>query len=116
MIGAQFVTTITGILARVQTEDRAKLDQAAAWAADAKTGGKRVVMYCMGHLFPDEISKTAIGGLFDSASVEFRVYQRAAAPNDAYSPGDALIHIGYQHPPSILLTRAKKARRTSRLC
>jgi hypothetical protein len=108
VIGGQFIQTISAILKRVKAEDRDAINRAATWSAGAKTHGKRLMMYSMGHLFPDEVAKSPIGALFES-SVWNSGFTNAPPPNDQYAEGDVLIHIGYQHPPTPMLARAKKA-------
>lgn len=108
VLGNRFVDAITAMLRRVEAEQRANLDRAGAWAREAKAQGKQLFMYSMGHLFPDEVGKTAIGGMFKSA-VWNAGFRRSKPPEDDYAPGDVAVHIGYQHPPVHLLQRARPA-------
>lgn len=103
-----YVDAITAMLRRVEAEERANIERAAEWAADARRADKRLIMYSMGHLFPDEVEKTAIGDLFESA-VWNSGFFALKVPDHSYAPGDVLIHIGYQHPPYRMLQRARPA-------
>jgi len=108
VIGGAWLDTIGAILRRVETQERAKLNEAGVWCAEAKKRGKRLAMYSMGHLFPDEVANTAIGALFESAvwNAGFRNF----VPLEMnYAEGDVFVHIGYQHPPSNLLQPARAA-------
>ncbi len=105
-MGARFIDTVAAILERVEREQRPMLEQTARWAADAKRNGHRLAMYSMGHLFPAEVQDTAIGKLFESA-VWPSGFMQHAVPDHAYTEGDVLVHIGYQHPPYRLLDRAR---------
>jgi hypothetical protein len=107
VVGNRFLDTIGSMLRRVDKEERGRLDQAGAWAAEAKAQGKQLFMYSMGHLFPDEVGKTDIGRIFRSAV--WNAGFRHPYPEDAYAPGDLMVHIGYQHPPDVLLRRARPA-------
>lgn len=107
VIGNRFVDIISAMLRRVEQEERAHLDQAGAWAKEAKAQGKQLFMYSMGHLFPDEVGKTEIGAVFRSAV--WNAGFRHEKPKDAYAPGDLAVLIGYQHPPDDLLRRARPA-------
>lgn len=108
LLGNRFIEIISGMLRRVQQDEHGDLARAGAWVRQAKADGREVIMYSMGHLFPDEVAKTAIGRLFRSTvwNAGFRTH---AKPDDTYTPGDVLIHIGYQHPPEVLLGRARPA-------
>lgn len=108
VLANRYCDAVSAMLKRVEAEERLQLDQAGQWSADAKDHGKRLIMYSMGHMFPDAIGKTDIGKVFESYvwNAGFRVAQ---APDHQYGPGDTLIHIGYQHPPSSLLRKAVPA-------
>ncbi len=106
--GSRFVDTITAMLRRVAREEAADLERAGAWAREARAAGKRVVMYSMGHLFPDEVGKTAIGEVFHS-DVWNAGFRRHPKPDDPFGPGDCIVLIGYQHAPDVLLARARPA-------
>jgi hypothetical protein len=107
MLGNRFVDLIGAMLRRVEKEQRGNLDKAGAWAREARAQDKQLVMYSMGHLFPDEVGKTEIGRVFRSAV--WNAGFRHPAPNDTYVPGDVIVHIAYQHPPDDLLRRARPA-------
>ena len=108
VIGKRFVDTISAMLRRVETEQRTNLDIAAQWAREAKAAGGALYMYSMGHLFPDEIGKTDIGKMFKSA-VWNAGFRTSPPPEDVYHPGDFTVHVGYQHPPTLMLERITKA-------
>jgi len=108
VLGKRFVETISGMLRRVETEQRSNLDTAGQWAREAKAGGHTLYMYSMGHLFPDEVGKTDIGKMFKSA-VWNAGFRNSPPPEDVYHPGDFAVHVGYQHPPSLMLERITKA-------
>jgi hypothetical protein len=65
-------------------------------------------MYSMGHIFPAEVERTAIGKLFKSGEW-YSAFSYMKPPDDAYHPGDVLVHIGYQHPPTVMLQRARRS-------
>jgi hypothetical protein len=108
VIGKRFVETISTMLRRIETEQHSNLDTAGRWAREAKAGGHTLYMYSMGHLFPDEVGKTDIGKMFKSA-VWNAGFRTSAPPDDAYQPGDFAVHVGYQHPPSLMLERITRS-------
>jgi hypothetical protein len=108
VIGKRFVDTISGMLRRVEAEQRQNLDTAGQWAREAKAGGHALYMYSMGHLFPDEVEKTDIGKMF-KAAVWNAGFRNSPLPEDAYRPGDFTVHVGYQHPPTLMLERITRA-------
>ena len=108
VLGGRYVEAIAAMLRRMEAEERGKLDTAGRWASEAKRAGKRLIMYSMGHLFPDEVGQTAMGKLFASA-VWNSGSSYSKPPDDAYQRGDLVIHVGYQHPPTLMLERARAA-------
>lgn len=106
-LGNRFVDEITRMVKRVESEERAKLDKAGAWAREARAKGGSLYMYSMGHIFPFEVEQTAIGSLFKSAV--WNAGFHGAHPMDTYGPNDLAVHIGYQQPTDILLRRARPA-------
>ncbi|MBP8131062.1 MAG: hypothetical protein KA184_15900 [Candidatus Hydrogenedentes bacterium] len=106
--GNRFADIVAGMLRRVAREEQARLECAGAWAREAREAGKRLYMYSMGHLFPDEVGKTAMGELFHS-DVWNAGFRRHAKPGDAFGGGDFVALIGYQHAPDDLLLRARSA-------
>lgn len=106
-ISKRFVEITTEKARRAAWEEHAKMARAAAWAVEAQTAGRNLFMYSMGHLFPDEIEKTAIGKYFRSAV--WNAGFRHPAPSDTYAEGDLAVLIGYQHPAEELLARARPA-------
>ena len=108
VIANRYVNAVAAMLRRVEQEDREKIDRAGEWAAEAKRAGRQLFMYSMGHIFPAEVEKTAIGALFKS-EVWNSGFSYHKPPDDAYHPGDVLIHIGYQHPPTEMLKRARRS-------
>lgn len=102
-----YVDAVTGMLHRIEKDERAELDQAGAWVREARKNKKQLFMYSMGHLFPDEVGKTDIGKVFRSAG--WNAGFRAAHPEDSYQEGDLAVHIGYQHPADTLLHKARPA-------
>lgn len=107
VIGNRFVDIITGMLNRVEREQRGNLDRAGAWAREAKAQHKQLFMYSMGHLFPDEVGKTIIGTVFRSGV--WNAGFRCPKPQDNFNEGDFITLIGYQHPPDDLLQKARPA-------
>ncbi|MDO8586673.1 MAG: hypothetical protein Q7T82_06490 [Armatimonadota bacterium] len=107
VLGGRYIDTVTAMLGRIEKEEGEKLDRAKEWAHEARADGKRLFMYSMGHIFPDEISKNAIGEQFESAV--WNAGFPHAKPDDEYSAGDFVAHIGYQHPPGQLLRKARAA-------
>lgn len=108
VIGKRFVDTISGMLRRVETDQRSNLDTAGRWAREAKAARHTLYMYSMGHLFPDEVGKTDIGKMFKSA-VWNAGFRNSPPPEDVYNHGDFVVHVGYQHPPSLMLERITRA-------
>ena len=107
ILGGCYIEAVSAMLKRIEKEQRKNLDRAKAWAHEAREAGKRVMMYSAGHIFPEEISNTAIGKLFESGTWETGF--RHPKPGHDYSAGDFIAHIGYQHPPDGLLRKARKA-------
>jgi len=106
VLGHRFIDAVADMLRRVEAEERKNINRAAGWAAAAKRSGKQLFMYSMGHIFPAEVEKTAIGQLFKSG-VWNSGFSYLKPPDDACNAGDVLIHIGYQHPPTEMLRRAR---------
>ncbi len=102
-----YAEAVTGMLLRIEKEERTALDRAGEWVREARNGKKQLFMYSMGHLFPDEVGNTDIGRLFHSAG--WNAGFRAPHPEDSYREGDLAVHIGYQHPTDALLRRARPA-------
>lgn len=108
VLAKEYATRISAMLRRCEAQHRTDFDTVGAWVAEAKKEGRTLIMYSMGHLFPDEVGKTAIGGLFKS-DVWNAGFSYIPEPKDVYSAGDVVIHIGYQHPPRNMLERAKSS-------
>ncbi len=108
VVGNAFLDAVGAMLKRVEAEERAQIDLAGAWIREARAHGKRLFMYSMGHVFPDEVGKTAIGAIFKSA-VWNAGFRQSELPNDTFAPGEVVVHIGYQHPPTRLFERARPA-------
>lgn len=106
VIGNRFVDIISGMLRRIMRGEPGGLAKAGAWAHAAHESGKLLYMYSMGHLFPDEVGKTAIGEMFKSA-VYNAGFRRSPMPDDTYGDGDVIVHIGYQHAADTLLDKAR---------
>jgi len=107
VLGQRYVDTVLAILRRAEEEERAKLDTAKEWVREARENGGRAFMYSMGHIFPAEISDTAIGERFESAT--WNAGFPYPKPEHDYSADDFVAHIGYQHPPDDLLRKARAA-------
>jgi len=107
VLGGRYIDTVSAMLKRIEKEQRKNVDRARAWVRAARAADKRLIMYSMGHMFPDEISDTAIGKLFESAAWDAGF--RHPTPEDDYSAGDFIAHVGYQHPPCDLLRKARAA-------
>ena len=108
VLGNRYADAVTAILGRADAENSRNFLTAASWAAEAITGGHKVIMYSMGHFLPDEIGKSAIGADFESGTWNSG-FTYLTPPDDAYADGDVLIHIGYQHPPDGLLKAGRAA-------
>ena len=108
VLGVRYTGAVKSILQRVEREDRQALNTAGAWAAEALASGHQVIVYSMGHFLPEEIDKTAIGADFKSG-VWNSGFTSSPPPDDTYVRGDAIIHIGYQHPPYGLFEKARAA-------
>ena len=107
VVANRYVDAVAAMLRRIEMEEHAGLDQAGAWARDARRNKKQLFMYSMGHLFPDEVGKTDIGKVFQSAG--WNAGFRVPHPEDRYHDGDLAVHIGYQHPADTLLRAARPA-------
>jgi hypothetical protein len=107
-LGLSYTATVGTMLERVEREMGPRIAQAAAWTAEAHAAGKQTIMYNMGHMFPHEVADTEIATLFKS-EVWYSGFSQMPPPDDAYTAGDVLLHIGYQHPPYELLPKAKHA-------
>ena len=107
VLANRYVDAVTGMLHRIEKEERAKLDKAGAWVREARKSSRQLFMYSMGHLFPDEVGKTDIGKVFQSAG--WNAGFRVAHPEDSYHEGDLAVHICYQHPTDALLRKARPA-------
>lgn len=106
VLAEEYIKRVSVMLRRCEKECRSNLDRAGQWAGRAITSGAKPMMYSMGHLFPDEIEKTAIGADFRTA-VWNAGFSYLPAPEDNSKKGDLVLHIGYQHPPLPMLSRAK---------
>lgn len=107
-LSGEYITRVAAMLRRCQREHRADFDRAAMWARQSIANGGEPTMYSMGHIFPDEIAKTAIGKDFRSAQWEAGI-SFVTVPNEVYHRGQVLIYVGYQHPPTSMLSKAKEA-------
>ncbi|MGC9053104.1 MAG: hypothetical protein ACP5KS_04385 [Candidatus Hydrogenedens sp.] len=108
VLAKDYAMRVSAMLRRCEQQHRADFDTVGLWVAEAKKAGRTLTMYSMGHIFPDEVSKTSIGSLFRS-EVWNAGFSYIPEPKDVYSRGDVVIHIGYQHPPRNMLERAKNA-------
>lgn len=104
----EYVSRIASMLRRCEEKHRPDFERIGVWVAEANKAGHTLWMYSMGHLFPDEISKTPIGTLFKSG-VWNAGFSYIPEPSDKFYKGDVVIHIGYQHPPRTMLERARLA-------
>jgi len=107
VLAGRYADTVIAMLHRIEKEERAQLDKAGTWVREAKKSGKQLFMYSMGHLFPDEVGKTDIGKLFQSAG--WNAGFRVPHPEDNYHEGDLAVHLCYQHPTDALLRKARPA-------
>lgn len=105
VMGRAYIDSVRAMLRRIEKEHRRDLDKVGEWARSARSGGKRLYMYSMGHMFPDEIAKSDIGKLFRSGV--WNAGFRNPRPDDEWRRGDLVVHVGYQHPPDDLLRRAR---------
>jgi hypothetical protein len=107
-ISGEYIERLGAILRRCEKENRSNFDRAGQWAGVALRNGGMPRMYSMGHLFPDEVEKTAIGDSFVSAAWNAG-FSYIPYPRDTYGKGDILIHVGYQQPPLPMLQDGKTA-------
>ena len=107
VLGGRYVDAVSAMLRRVEDEERENIDRARDWAHEARIAGKRLFMYSTGHIFPEEIENTAIGEVFQSGV--WNAGFPHPTPEDDYSEGDFVSHVGYQHPPEDLLRKARAA-------
>ncbi len=105
VLGAEYLQAVKGLLQRIETEKRKDIDLGGQWIRDAKKNGHDVLMYTMGHFPPYEAEETAIGEAFETG--RWNSGFRQEPPEREFAEGDVLIHIGYQHPPYVLLQRAR---------
>jgi hypothetical protein len=91
-------------LTRLEKEQRDNLETAGKWAREARKQNHRLIMYSMGHLFPDEVGRTEIGKIYHSDVWNAGFHH--PTPQDTYAAGEFIAHIGYQQPPDDLLRKA----------
>ena len=103
-ISTKFVMFLKDRLDRLEKEQRRNIELAGKWAREARAQNRRLIMYSMGHLFPDEVGKTEIGKIY--LSDVWNAGFHHPTPQDTYSPGEFIAHIGYQQPPDNLLRKA----------
>lgn len=108
LLATEYANLVSAMLRRCEARHRSDFDTVGEWIADAKKTSRTLIMYSMGHLFPDEVGKTAIGSMFRS-EVWNAGFSYIPEPKDVYAKGDVVIHIGYQHPPRTMLERAENA-------
>ncbi len=104
----EYANRVSAMLRRCEAKHRSDFYTVGKWVSEAKKAGHSLTMYSMGHLFPDEVAKTAIGNLFRS-EVWNAGFSYIPEPKDVYAKGDVVIHIGYQHPPRTMLERSQSA-------
>jgi PAS domain S-box-containing protein len=56
VLGERYIDAVSGMIRRMEKEERKNLDRARAWVYEAREAGRRLIMYSMGHIFPGEIS------------------------------------------------------------
>ena len=106
LLGNEYITEVAAILRRCERENRAELDRAGQWAAQALRGTRKPWMFSMGHIFPHEVGDTAIAEHFQSAHYNAG-FSNEPFPDVSLGKGDLITFIGYQHPPIPLLEHAK---------
>jgi hypothetical protein len=106
-LGRRYVDRISAMLTRVGDEQQQNLARAGSWCQEARKRGDKLYMYSMGHLFPALVDDTDLATTFTSAT--WNAGFRGDPPNHSYQEGEVTVHIGYQHPPSLLLRRAREA-------
>lgn len=104
----EYIKRVAAMLRRCAKEHRADLDRAAAWSAQAVRAGKQPTLYSMGHMFPDEVAKTEIGATFHSEPWN-EGFSYLPQPPVNFAKGQAVLYLGYQHPPQSILQEAKTA-------
>jgi hypothetical protein len=107
VIGGRYLDALGARLKRVETEQRVNLDKTGAWGREARQRGRHLFLYSMGHLIPEEVSRTKLGTFFHGAV--WNAGFRQPYPQDVYAPGDVAVLIGYQHPADELLRLARPA-------
>lgn len=103
-VSAKFVMFLKDRLDRLEKEQRGNIELAGKWAREAKAHNRRLIMYSMGHLFPDEVGKTEIGKIYHSDVWNAGFHH--PTPQDTFASGEFIAHIGYQQPPDDLLRKA----------
>ena len=107
-IGKSYIAAVSRMLLRIETEERGLLDRAGEWARQAQSKKKRAFMYGQGHFMPSEIAETEIGTLFETSSWNAGFVR--TPPRESYEQDDLVVCVGYQHPPSYLLAKARAAK------
>lgn len=105
VIAVKYAETVCGMLRRAEKEQRNSLDTAGQWCRQAIHEGKIPYMYSMGHIVPVEVKRSEITSIFKTKTWQTG-FSHIAAPDDKYTKDDLTIHIGYQHPPRILIDRS----------
>lgn len=108
VLGNRYIDAVDAMLLRVEKEQRECIDRAADWAKQAKNDGKRLYAYTMGHFVPIELKKSAFGQLFVTNPWNSGFDRKL--PEQIYTQGDFIIHVGYQHPPYMILKCAQSAK------
>lgn len=107
-LARRYVNALAGMILRIERDERNDLDRAGAWVAQAKSAGRRAILYTMGHFPPYEVRDSELGRYFETAEWNSG-FSSLPLPNDTYAEGDVVLHIGYQHPPYELFERARPA-------
>lgn len=107
-IGKSYIAAVSKMLLRIEADERKLLDRAGVWAQRTQSKKKRAYMYGQGHFVPSEIAETEIGTLFEASSWNAGFVR--TPPKENYTQGDLVVCVGYQHPPSYLLAKARAAK------
>lgn len=107
-LGEAYITALSDTLRRCERENRAGLDRAGQWVAQTLRSRRKPWMLCMGHFLPGEIADTDLGTRYRSATYNAG-FSNEPLPKLEIGKGDAVLFVGYQHPPTPVLEHCKVA-------
>lgn len=106
--GEAYINAVSAMLRRCEKENRPALDRAGQWIATALRNGGRPRVYTMGHLFPRALERIPLADRLQLGDW-IAGFSDAVPPKDTFGKGEVVVHLGYQHPATAMLQRAKAA-------